>query len=139
MTQIIFIELNHEISLLEEKKSDLERSRDLVLEQSRKVVEGMRLYLDTKQELDKHKISITQDIPKFATTVKSIAEYGYDPERVIAEFEDNHYLEDKHRVLKIAADEKQKSLVKLHQQDASLREAISLHSHNLSLLNELVL
>ena len=92
----------------------------------------MKSYFDAKQELDKHKISITEDVPKFAKSVKGIAEYGYEPKKVIAEFEDIRYLGRKRQVLEIQTDEMQKNLAKLKQQDYSLRNAINLHSENLS-------
>ena len=129
--------LNSEISAIEQRKSELERSRDLVLEQTRRASEGMKSYLDLGRELDKHKISMTQDIPKFARLVRTIAEYGYEPKRVIAEFKDILYQEDKRRALKIAVDEDQKSLAKLSKEYSSVREAIAVHSHNLSLYDEL--
>ena len=97
----------------------------------------MKSCLDLQRELDKHKISMTQDIPKFARVVRTIAEYGYEPKRVIAEFNDIRYQEDKQRALKIAVDEDHKSLAKLNQEYSSVREGIAVHSHNLSLYNEL--
>jgi hypothetical protein len=130
-------ELRNQISTLQEQKLELEKSRDVVLEQKRKATEEMKSYFDAKQELDKHKISITEDIPKFAKTVKCIAEYGYEPRKVLSEFEDIQYLSDKRRSLEIATDEKEKNFAKLKQQDYSLRHAINLHSENLSLYNEL--
>jgi predicted RNase H-like nuclease (RuvC/YqgF family) len=95
-------ELMDQISALEEQKSELQKSLDLVLEQKRKATEEMNSYFDAKQELDKHKISITEDIRKFAKTVKCIAEYGYEPKRVLAEFGDIQYLAHKRQALEIA-------------------------------------
>jgi hypothetical protein len=67
------------------------------LEQKRKANEEMKSYFDAKQELDKHKISITEDVPKFAKSVRGIAEYGYEPKKVIAEFEDiRRFINDEH-------------------------------------------
>jgi hypothetical protein len=56
------------------------------LEQKRKATEEMTSYFSAKQVLDKHIISMTEDLPKFANTVKCIAEYGYDPVRILDEF-----------------------------------------------------
>ena len=52
----------------------------------------MKSFFDAKQELDKHKISITEDIPKFAKTIKCVAEYGYEPKKVLEEFDDIQHL-----------------------------------------------
>ena len=130
-------ELKDQISTLEEQKSELEKSRDLVLEQKEKGTEEMKSFFDAKQELDKHKISITEDIPKLAKTVKCIAEYGYEPKKVLEEFDDIQHLTHKRQALEITTDRMEKNLAKLNQDDYSLRRAINLHSENLSLYNEL--
>jgi hypothetical protein len=130
-------ELRDQIYTLQEQKSECEKGRDWALEQRRKANEEMKSYFDAKQELDKHKISITEDIQKFAKSVRGIAEYGYEPGKVLAEFKDIQYLSDKRRTLEIRTDEMQNNLAKLKQQDYSLRNAINLHSENLSVYNEL--
>jgi hypothetical protein len=130
-------ELTDQISTLKEQKSELEKSRDLVLEQKKKATEEMKSYFDAKQELDKHKISITEDIPKFAKTVKCIAEYGYEPKKVLEEFDDIQHRAHKRQALEITTDRMAKNLAKLNQHDYSLRRAINLHSENLSVYNEL--
>jgi hypothetical protein len=56
---------------------------------------------------------------------------------VIAEFEDIRYLARKREALEIGIDEMEKNLAKLKQEDYSLRNAINLHSENLSVYNEL--
>jgi hypothetical protein len=98
--------LNHDIAAKEVIKSELEKNCDLILEQSKKAEEEMKSYFYSKQELVRHGISIVDDIPKFAITVRCIAEYGYDPQRVIQDFIDGQYHQDKSRALKIACDEK---------------------------------
>jgi len=130
-------ELKDQISTLKEQKSELEKCRDLVLEQKRKATEEMKSYFDAKEELDKHKISITKDIPKFAKTIKCITEYGYEPKKVLEEFDDIQHLAHKRQALEITTDRMEKNLAKLNQDDYSLRNAINLHSENLSVYNEL--
>jgi hypothetical protein len=109
----------------------------LILEQKRKAGEDIRSYSSSKQVLDQYGISITKDVSKFASTVKCIAEYGYDPQRVIKEFNDTQYHQGKLRALKIAADEKQKEVAIRESQESSLVQAISLHSSILNVYNEL--
>jgi hypothetical protein len=130
-------ELRDQIYTLEEQKSECEKGRDWALEQKRKANEEMKSYFDAKQELDKHKISITEDVPKFAKSVKCIAEYGYEPKKVLAELDDIRFLARKREALEIGTDEMQKNLAKLKQQDYSLRHAINLHSENLPVYNDL--
>jgi hypothetical protein len=130
-------ELRDQIYTLEEQKSECEKGRDWALEQKRKANEEMKSYFDAKQELDKHKISITEDVPKFAKSVRGIAEYGYEPEKVLAEFDGIQYLAHNRRALEISIGEMEKNFAKLIQQDYSLRHAINLHSENLSVYNQL--
>ena len=98
-------ELRDQIYTLEEQKSECEKGRDWALEQKRKANEEMKSYFDAKQELDKYKISITEDVQKFAKSVRGIAEFGYEPKKVIAEFEDIRDLARKRQVLEIRTDE----------------------------------
>ena len=68
---------------------------------------------------------MTEDIPKLAKTVKCIAEYGYEPKKVLEEFDDIQHLDHKRQALKITTDRMEKSLAKLNQDDYSLRRAIN--------------
>jgi len=70
-------------------------------------------------------------------SIQQVAEYGYEPKKVIAEFEDIRYLARKREALEIGIDVIQNNLSTLKQQDYSLRHAINLHSENLSVYNEL--
>lgn len=72
-----------------------------------------------------------------AKTVKCIAEYGYEPKKVLEEFDDIQHLAHKRQALEITTDRMEKNLAKLNQDDYSLRRAINLHSENLSVYNEL--
>jgi hypothetical protein len=130
-------QLTQSIVSLEAKYSELKKNHELILEQNRKAEEDMRSYSSSKQVLDQYGISITNDISKFASTVKCIAKFGYDPEKVVREFNDIQYLEDKRRATRIAADENQKKFAMLERQNSALIESIRLHSHKLSVYNEL--
>ena len=123
-------QINIEVAALKENKSELEESRDMILEQNRRAEGEIKSYLSFKQELEKHGISMTYDIPKFARTVKTIAEYGYDPKRVLEEFLDIQYYQEKLR-------EDQKHHKRLDSQNSSLLKRISLHSNKADLFNEL--
>jgi hypothetical protein len=115
------------------QKSEIENLHDLALEADLE----MRSYSDTKQVLDRHKISMNEDLPKFAKTVHCIAEYACDPKKILAEFNDIQFLARKRQALKIATEEMQERVAKLGQDDSFLRHEIDLHSENLSLYNEL--
>jgi hypothetical protein len=97
----------------------------------------MKSYSSSKQVLDQYGVSITKDIPRFASTVKCIAELGYDPKKVLTEFNDTQYLSDKRRALEIAADEKQRDNARLDWQNSLLEQKISMLVHTLNIYNEL--
>ena len=95
----------------------------------------IRSYSNAKQELNK--ISINEDLTKFAKTVNCIAEYGYDPKKILAEFDDMQYLAHKRRALEMAIEETEERIAKLVEHESLLQQAIDLHSENLSVYNEL--
>ena len=70
-------------------------------------------------------------------TVNCIAEDGYDPKRVIAEFNDIQYLSSKKQALEIATKELDEGIAKLSQQESLLQDKIYYHSENLPVYNEL--
>ena len=48
------------------EKSEIENARDLGLQQKKMADLEIKSYSNAKQVLDKHKISIDKDLPKFA-------------------------------------------------------------------------
>jgi hypothetical protein len=130
-------QLIHSIGSVKAEYSELKKSYDLTLKQKRKDEEEMKSYSSSKQVLDQYGVSITKDIPRFASTVKCIAELGYDPKKVLTEFNDTQYLSDKRRALEIAADEKQRDNARLDWQNSLLEQKISMLVHTLNIYNEL--
>jgi len=65
-------QLNNTVVTLAEKKSELEKSCDMISGQIRKLEHEMKSYIIFKQELENYGISMTYDIPKLASTVNAI-------------------------------------------------------------------
>jgi hypothetical protein len=130
-------DLENRISTLENEKSEIENARDLALQQKKLIDLEIKSYSSAKQVLDRYKISIDNDLAKFASTVNCIAEYGYDPRQVIVEFNDIHYLDGKKRALEITTKELDDRIAKLSKDESLLRDKICLHSENLSVYNKL--
>ncbi len=82
-------------------------------------------------------MSITEDLSKFASVVSCIAEYRYDPKRVLAEFNNIQYLDGKKRALEISTKELEESVTELSQRESLLQDKIYLHSENLPVYDEL--
>jgi hypothetical protein len=90
-----------------------------------------------KQVLDRHNISINEDLPKLANIINRIEVYGYDPKRLIAELKDIQYLDGKKRALEISTKELEESIAKLCQHESLLQDKIYIHSENLPVYNQL--
>jgi hypothetical protein len=67
----------------------------LALQQTKMAELEIKSYTNAKQVLDKHNISINEDLPKLAKAIDRIEECRYDPKRLIAELKDIRYLDDK--------------------------------------------
>ena len=87
--------------------------------------------------MDRHNISINEDLPKLANAINRIEEYGYDPKRLIAELKDIQYLDGKKRALEIATEELEERTANLRQQESLLQDKIYIHSENLPVYNQL--
>lgn len=79
------------------EKKELERSCNQIFEERNRASGEINLLLETKKELDKHALSVTQDMPKLEKIAKAISEYDYDVQRVLAKFENLQYHEGKLR------------------------------------------
>jgi hypothetical protein len=90
-----------------------------------------------KQVLDRHNVSINEDLPKLANIINRIEVYGYDPKRLIAELKDIQYLDGKKRALEISTKELEESIAKLCQHESLLQDKIYIHSENLPVYNQL--
>ena len=63
-------QLNNTVATLKQKKSELQKSYDIILEQKKKAEDGMKSFLYYKQELEKHGISMSNDIPNLQVQLK---------------------------------------------------------------------
>ena len=130
-------DLRIEISTLGNQRSEIENARDLALHQKKIADLEIKSYTDTKRVLDKHNISINEDLLKFTNTINCIEEYGDNPERLIVELNDIQYLDGKKRALEIATEELEERTANLRQQEFSLEDKIYAHSENLPVYNQL--
>jgi hypothetical protein len=130
-------DLKNEISTLKNQKSEIENVRDLALQQKKMADLEIKSYTNAKQVLDRHNISINEDLPKLANAINRIEEYGYDPKRLIAELKDIQHLDGKKRALEIATEELEERTANLRQQESLLQDKIYIHSENLPVYNQL--
>ena len=130
-------DLKDEKSTLNNQKSEIENARDLAMQQKKMADLEIKSYSNAKQVLDRHNLSITEDLDKFANVVSCIAEYGYDPKRVLAEFNNIQYLDDKKRALEITTNVLELNIAELGRRESILQDKIFLHSETLPVYDEL--
>ena len=82
----------------------------------------IKSYTNAKQVLDRHNISINEDLPKLANAISRIEEYGYDPKRLIAELKDIQFLDRKKQALEIDTEELGERIANLRQQESLLQD-----------------
>ena len=74
--------------------------------------------------MDRHNISINEDLPKFANAIDRIEEYGYDLKRLIAELNYIQHSDGKKRALEITTKELEERIANLRQQESMLQDKI---------------
>jgi len=97
----------------------------------------IKSYSNAKQGLDRHNLSIIEDLGRFANVVRCIAEYGYDPKKLLEEFNNIQHLEDKKRALEITTNVLELSIAELGRLESILQDKIFLHSETLPVYDEL--
>lgn len=125
------------MSKMAKEKVKLTWSYESILEKRNTINEELTLFFQVKQELDKRKISITEDLPTIVKTVKIISESGNDPKQVFEKFEDLEHHEDMLQAKKIAIYEKERHFTSLNQQESSIKSKIIRYSFDLSVYDEL--
>jgi len=128
-------DLKNEISTLKNQKSEIENVRDLALQQKKIADLEIKSYTNAKQVLDRHNISINEDLPKLANAINRIEEYGYDPKRLIVGLKDIQHLDGKKRALELAIEELEERTANLRQKESLLQDKIYIRSENLPVNN----
>ncbi|HEY7080225.1 MAG TPA: hypothetical protein VH500_11020 [Nitrososphaeraceae archaeon] len=130
-------QLKNKISTLSNQKSEIENARDLALQQKKMAESDIKSYTNAKQVLDRHKLSITEDLGKLVNIVSCIAAYGYDPKRVLEEFNNVQHLDGKKRALEETTNVVELNIAELSQRESLLQDKIYLHSETLPVYDEL--
>jgi hypothetical protein len=80
-----------QIQTLEQEKSYSEEHRDNAVENEKMTTDDLQWYSNLKTELNKYRIPI-DDVSLFAKAVRGIRQYGYDVNKIIAEFSELEFL-----------------------------------------------
>jgi hypothetical protein len=80
-----------QIQTLEQEKSHSEELRDNAVKHEKMTTANLQWYSNLKTELNKYRIPI-EDLSLFAKAVHGIGQYGYDVNKIIAEFSEKEFL-----------------------------------------------
>lgn len=80
-----------QIQTLEQEKSYSEELRDNAVKHEKMTTANLQWYSNLKTELNKYRIPI-EDLSLFAKAVHGIGQYGYDVNKIIAEFSEQEFL-----------------------------------------------
>ena len=69
-------DLKNEISTIKNQKSEIENLRDLALQQKKMADLEIKSYTNAKQVLDRHNISINEDLPNLPTLLIALKNMG---------------------------------------------------------------
>ena len=80
-----------QIQTLEQEKSYSEELRDNAVKHEKMTTANLQWYSNLKTELNKYRIPI-ENLSLFAKAVHGIGQYGYDVNKIIAEFSEQEFL-----------------------------------------------
>src|SRR5215216_3545451 len=130
-------ELQEKIKQLEEEKLAAEELYNTSLEEGSRRASILAWYLNLKTELDRHKIPL-EDVSLFAKAVRGLGQYGYDTDKIIAEFSELDSLKSQlHYYRDIINPALEKKYVKLNEECTSLERTVTFHRQRLSVYDQL--
>ena len=130
-------ELQEKIKQLEQEKLASEELNNASLENGSRTTSILAWYLKLKTELDRYKIPL-EDVSSFAKAVRGLGEYGYDVDKIIAEFSELDFLKwQLHYYRDIINPALEKKYIKLNEECASLEQMLNFHRQRLSIYYEL--
>jgi hypothetical protein len=128
--------LQEKIKQLEEEKLAAEELLNKSLENERRTSFILTWYSNLKTELNKYKIPLG-DVSLFAKAVRGLGEYGYNVDKIIAEFSELDFLKRQHQFYMSINPVLEKKYVKLNGECTSVEQTINSHHQKLSVYAEL--
>jgi hypothetical protein len=129
--------MQEKIKQLKEERLAAEELYNASLENESRTTSILAWYLKLKTELDRYKIPL-EDVSSFAKAVRGLREYGYDVDKIIAEFSELDFLKSQnHYYRDIINPALEKKYVKLNGECASLEQTVNFHRQRLSIYDQL--
>ncbi|HEX6029220.1 MAG TPA: hypothetical protein VFY64_09285 [Nitrososphaeraceae archaeon] len=130
-------ELQDRIKQLEEEKLVAEQLRNVSLENEKMTASELKWYSDLKIELkSKYGIPI-ENVSLFAKAINGLGQYGYDVDKIIAEFSDLEELKNQFQLYRDSIQALEKKFEKLNGECILLDQTIASHRQTLAVYYEL--
>ena len=135
--------LEKDIEELQEKTKQLEQERlaseelnNASLENGSRTASILAWYLKLKTELDRYKIPL-EDVVLFAKAVRGLGEYGYDVDKIIAEFSELDFLKSQILFFRNINRGLENKNLKLNEECTSLEQTVNFYRQRISAYEKL--
>ena len=135
--------LEKDIEELQEKTKQLEQERlaseelnNASLEKGSRTASILAWYLKLKTELDRYKIPL-EDVVLFAKAVRGLGEYGYDVDKIIAEFSELDFLKSQILFFRNINRGLENKNLKLNEECTSLEQTVNFYRQRISAYEKL--
>ncbi|MDQ3970891.1 MAG: hypothetical protein M3227_04300 [Thermoproteota archaeon] len=129
-------DLQEKIKQLKEERLAAEELYNASLENGSRTTSILAWYSNLKTELDRYKIPL-EDVSLFTKAVHGLGEYGYDVDKIIAEFSELDFLKRQIEFFRSITPKLEVNYVKLNEQRSSLEQIINFHRQKISICDEL--
>jgi hypothetical protein len=119
------------------EKSTVEELRDLALQEGKTNRDELKEFSNFKTELRKYGIPI-DDLPRLVQLLHGIRHSGYDPNKVLSEYQDLQFFKDNQARLWRQTREWEEKKTKLQNDCSFLKSEVECHSQRLSTYDELI-
>jgi ASC-1-like (ASCH) protein len=129
--------LQKQKKISEEEASLANELRDAALENEKVTVVELREYSKFKTELRKYGLSFIDDAQKLVRIIYGIKQRGYDVDKVLSEFSDIEFMQEKRDMLSKLDRALEDKIVDRRNQYSFLESQVNLHSQRLYVYDEL--
>ena len=129
-------ELQEKIKQLEQERLASEELNNASLENGSRTASILAWYLKLKTELDRYKIPL-EDVVLFAKAVRGLGEYGYDVDKIIAEFSELDFLKSQILFFRNINRGLENKNLKLNEECTSLEQTVNFYRQRISAYEKL--
>jgi hypothetical protein len=129
-------DLQEKIKQLKEERLAAEELYNASIENGSRTTSILAWYSDLKKELDRYKIPL-EDVLLFAKAVRGLGEYGYDVDKIIAEFSELDFLKSQIPIFRNINRILENKNLKLNEECAFLEQTVNFYRQRLSLYDQL--